>query len=113
MGRRPLGEAAMTDAVRQKLRRARLKAQGLVLEYVNTDTRGDYYSVEIRLAGAVRRLFGKGILPEEFREAIVAEALSVVPLKNRVDYLFMEKQLHEYLNREDGEHDEEHAEKYK
>jgi hypothetical protein len=108
MGRRPLGAKAMTDAVRQKLRRARLKARGLVLEYVNTDTRGDYYNLEIRLARAIRHLLGKGILPEEFREALVAEALSVVPLKNRVDYLFMEKQLHEYLNREDEEHAEEH-----
>lgn len=98
MGRHPLGTVALTNAERQKLYRARLKRQGLVSEYVNKDLRGDYFDIEARLSMALSLLISNGDLSEDIKRNIVHLATHIIPPLNRVDTLFIEKKILNYLD---------------
>ena len=101
MGRQPIGKQAMTAAERQKARRERLKAQGLEARYVNPDFEGEYFSVQHRLAQAVKTLLAQGQISNQLCEILVNTALDVTSPKNRIDYLFIKKEIINYLNVED------------
>ena len=108
MGRNPMGDTPMSNAERQRAHRERIKRQGLVAEYVNQDLRGDYFDVEARLAKALRGLVHSEVLSEEICKRIMSDAVGIIPPRNRIDMLFIEKKLNEYLNIGENKNGEEH-----
>lgn len=97
MGRRPLGETPMSAAERQRLCRERIKMRGLTVEYVNPDLRGEYFNVEARLARAVSSLIEDGTISDDLALIIKSRAVTIIPSSSRVDMLYIEKNITNYL----------------
>lgn len=101
MGRHPIGDKAMSAAERQRLRRERLKKQGMVFELVNSDLCGEYFDIQARIARAFRDLLREGHVPEELARLVVNHAVEVISPKSRIDRLFFKKKITEFLNSEE------------
>ncbi|WP_345852572.1 hypothetical protein [Shewanella algae] len=86
---------AMTDAERQRKRRAKLKEQSLKPLLVRGDN-GEF-DERIRVALAVQELASEGLLPQEVIDMIIETATTVIETPEHSTRKYIRKIVTEYL----------------